>query len=156
MTKTKNTICTIENQLNKSFASWTHVERYRSCFPHHNQPREGEDSRTENVFLPGYCEVRRLTISMPIPRHSFCDKSAKLSFVYTDHQWLLLSFSSSSPQVFFFSAKIARTHSYAWSPWQFYLPGRRVNIVNGPAGLCYADHTGLPRGQTSASLSGPG
>ncbi len=57
--------------------------------------------------------------------------------------------------VFFFSAQIARALWKAWAPWQFYLPGRLVNIVNSWAGLCYADQTGLPRGQTSASHSGP-
>lgn len=43
--------------------------------------------------------------------------------------------------VFFFSAEIARAHSYAWATWQFYLPGRLVNTVNSGAGpvLCRSD-----------------
>lgn len=68
-----------------------------------------------------------LPISMPIHAHSLSDKSAKVSIVC---HWPPAVSSLSQTESSFFYAEIAGAHSYAWVPWQFYLPGCLVNTVN--------------------------
>lgn len=118
-------------------------------------PKQGqqwrEDSRARRSSNHANNQVRRLTISTQQTQTSH-----KVSIVAPTTSGVLSAHPLTSNWVFLCYVKIARAHYHAWVLWQFYLPGRLVNTVNSTAGLCYVDQTGLPRGQTSASHSGPG
>lgn len=156
MTKTNHSLCTIKSPASPHLLTNTVWVLPQMLSTTKTSPEsEGTQEARERFLIPRNYPGTSQTISMPIHRLPFSDKSASFYCVApTTNGFFFLP--PTSPWVFFFSAAIARTHSYAWAPWQVYLPDHLVNKVNSGAALCYADLTGLPRGQTSASHSGLG